>query len=285
MLFEIIKSAVFGVLEGVCEWLPISSTGHLILLEEFLSFKISESERLNAQFASTFDVVIQLGAILAVILVYLPVFNIKKRENRVLWRNVAIATLPAAIIGILADALCEKYFGRDLDAILFTPTTVAIALIFYGILFIITELFYGKRERAKNPTSKNITPLTALSIGFFQALAIIPGTSRSGATILGARLLGVSRRESAKFSFFLAIPVILGASLLKISELSSFLSQSGEQIPVRAILILAVAFTISFLVSAVTIKFLTDFVKKHSFIPFGIYRIALGIAVLIFLKA
>lgn len=285
MLFEIIKSAVFGVLEGVCEWLPISSTGHLILLEEFLSFKISESERLNAQFASTFDVVIQLGAILAVILVYLPVFNIKKRENRVLWRNVAIATLPAAIIGILADALCEKYFGRDLDAILFTPTTVAIALIFYGILFIITELFYGKRERAKNPTSKNITPLTALSIGFFQALAIIPGTSRSGATILGARLLGVSRRESAKFSFFLAIPVILGASLLKISELSNFLSQSGEQIPVRAILILAVAFTISFLVSAVTIKFLTEFVKKHSFIPFGIYRIALGIAVLIFLKA
>lgn len=285
MLFEIIKSAVFGVLEGICEWLPISSTGHLILLEEFLSFKISESERLNAQFASTFDVVIQLGAILAVILVYLPVFNIKKRENRVLWRNVAIATLPAAIIGILADALCEKYFGRDLDAILFTPTTVAIALIFYGILFIITELFYGKRERAKNPTSKNITPLTALSIGFFQALAIIPGTSRSGATILGARLLGVSRRESAKFSFFLAIPVILGASLLKISELSNFLSQSGEQIPVRAILILAVAFTISFLVSAVTIKFLTEFVKKHSFIPFGIYRIALGIAVLIFLKA
>lgn len=285
MLFEIIKSAVFGVLEGVCEWLPISSTGHLILLEEFLSFKISESERLNAQFASTFDVVIQLGAILAVILVYLPVFNIKKRENRVLWRNVAIATLPAAIIGILADTLCEKYFGRDLDAILFTPTTVAIALIFYGILFIITELFYGKRERAKNPMSKNITPLTALSIGFFQALAIIPGTSRSGATILGARLLGVSRRESAKFSFFLAIPVILGASLLKISELSSFLSQSGEQIPVRAILILAVAFTISFLVSAVTIKFLTEFVKKHSFIPFGIYRIALGIAVLIFLKA
>lgn len=285
MLFEIIKSAVFGVLEGVCEWLPISSTGHLILLEEFLSFKISESERLNVQFASTFDVVIQLGAILAVILVYLPVFNIKKRENRVLWRNVAIATLPAAIIGILADALCEKYFGRDLDAILFTPTTVAIALIFYGILFIITELFYGKRERAKNPTSKNITPLTALSIGFFQALAIIPGTSRSGATILGARLLGVSRRESAKFSFFLAIPVILGASLLKISELSNFLSQSGEQIPVRAILILAVAFTISFLVSAVTIKFLTEFVKKHSFIPFGIYRIALGIAVLIFLKA
>lgn len=285
MLFEIIKSAVFGVLEGVCEWLPISSTGHLILLEEFLSFKISESERLNVQFASTFDVVIQLGAILAVILVYLPVFNIKKRENRVLWRNVAIATLPAAIIGILADTLCEKHFGRDLDAILFTPTTVAIALIFYGILFIITELFYGKRERAKNPTSKNITPLTALSIGFFQALAIIPGTSRSGATILGARLLGVSRRESAKFSFFLAIPVILGASLLKISELSDFLSQSGEQIPVRAILILAVAFTISFLVSAVTIKFLTEFVKKHSFIPFGIYRIALGIAVLIFLKA
>lgn len=286
MLFEIIKSAVFGVLEGVCEWLPISSTGHLILLEEFLSFKISESERLNAQFASTFDVVIQLGAILAVILVYLPVFNIKKRENRVLWRNVAIATLPAAIIGIIADTLCEKHFGRDLDAILFTPTTVAIALIFYGILFIITELFYGKRERAKNPTtSRNITPLTALSIGFFQALAIIPGTSRSGATILGARLLGVSRRESAKFSFFLAIPVILGASLLKISELSDFLSQSGEQIPVRAILILAVAFTISFLVSAVTIKFLTEFVKKHSFIPFGIYRIALGIAVLIFLKA
>lgn len=285
MLFEIIKSAVFGVLEGVCEWLPISSTGHLILLEEFLSFKISESERLNVQFASTFDVVIQLGAILAVILVYLPVFNIKKRENRVLWRNVAIATLPAAIIGIIADTLCEKHFGRDLDAILFTPTTVAIALIFYGILFIITELFYGKRERAKNPTSKNIMPLTALSIGFFQALAIIPGTSRSGATILGARLLGVSRRESAKFSFFLAIPVILGASLLKISELSNFLSQSGEQIPVRAILILAVAFTISFLVSAVTIKFLTEFVKKHSFIPFGIYRIALGIAVLIFLKA
>lgn len=285
MLFEIIKSAVFGVLEGVCEWLPISSTGHLILLEEFLSFKISESESLNAQFASTFDVVIQLGAILAVILVYLPVFNIKKRENRVLWRNVAIATLPAAIIGIIADTLCEKHFGRDLDAILFTPTTVAIALIFFGILFIITELFYGKRERAKNPTSKNITPLTALSIGFFQALAIIPGTSRSGATILGARLLGVSRRESAKFSFFLAIPVILGASLLKISELSNFLSQSGEQIPVRAILILAVAFTISFLVSAVTIKFLTEFVKKHSFIPFGIYRIALGIAVLIFLKA
>ena len=280
MLFEIFKAIIFGIVEGICEWLPISSTGHLILLEEFLSLNISENQALNEQFANMFDVVIQLGAVLSIALLYFKRLDIRKKENLTLWRNIIIATIPAALIGFLADELCEKLTGLGIDALLFTPKTVALALIIYGILFIAVEQI----SKAKNRKATTITPISAFFIGCFQALAIIPGTSRSGATILGARILGIDRQKATEFSFFAAIPIIFGASALKIFEFSAFTYDSGATLPSLAIIVLAVAFIISFAVSTLAVKFLTDFVKKHTFIPFGIYRIALGIAVLLILK-
>lgn len=280
MLFEIFKAVIFGIVEGICEWLPISSTGHLILLEEFLSLDISNDQALNEQFANMFDVVIQLGAVLAIAVLYFKKFDIRKKENITLWKNIIIATLPAAIIGFAADKICEKLAGVGIDTLLFNPKTVATALIIYGILFIAVE----KTNQRKNGRSLSVTPLTAFLIGCFQSLAIIPGTSRSGATILGARILGIDRCEATEFSFFAAIPIIFGASALKIFEFFSFMRESSLSLPSLAITVLTVAFTVSFLVSVITVKLLTDFVKKHTFIPFGIYRIILGIAVLIIIK-
>ena len=276
MLLDILKAILFGVVEGVCEWLPISSTGHLILLERIVPLSVSNDPALNLQFCSTFEVVIQLGAILAVVVLYFERLNPFKRQNLALWKNLIMATLPAAIIGLLADIACEKLFGVDLDTLLFVPQIVAAALIIYGIIFILVEKF----GRTSINTARPITLREALAIGFFQALALIPGTSRSGATIIGARTLGLDRQSAAEFSFFAAIPAILGASALKLFDFGKFIIESKANPTVNAILVLAISFLTAFLVSLLAIKLLLGFIRSHSFIPFGIYRIILGIIVL-----
>ncbi|MBO7303312.1 MAG: undecaprenyl-diphosphate phosphatase, partial [Clostridia bacterium] len=262
----------------ICEWLPISSTGHLILLGELISLDISADPEINSQFSAMFDVVIQLGAILAVVILYFNKLNPFKRENLPLWKKLILATLPAAIIGFGADILCEKRFGIDLDTLLFTPHIVATALIIYGIIFILVELL-GKKEK----DGITVTNTSSLAIGFFQALAIIPGTSRSGATILGARILGLDKKSAAEFSFFAAVPAILGASALKIFEFTDFVVTKNLTLTKSAYALLAVAFFTALLISLISIKLLLGFIRRHSFIPFGIYRILLGIAVLLIL--
>ena len=277
MLFDIFKAIIFGIVEGVCEWLPISSTGHLILLDKLISLNVSENELLNTQFKNMFDVVIQLGAILAVIVIYFKKLTPTKKENLPLLGKLILATLPTALIGFLADALCEKFMGTDVDTLLFTPFTVALALIVYGIIFVLAE----RSNRLKKRSNAEITPAYAIGIGLFQALAIIPGTSRSGATILGARLLGINKTDATEFSFFAAVPAILGASALKIFEFGSFMSKSNARLEASAYILLISAFICAFLVSVPIIKFLIGFLRKHTLIPFGIYRIALGITVLL----
>ena len=276
MLFDILKAILFGIVEGVSEWLPVSSTGHLILFEQIVPLSISEDPELNLQFRSMFDVVIQLGAILAVAFLYFKKLNPFKKENFPLWKKLIIATIPAAVIGLCADIACEKLFGVDLDTLLFVPQVVASALIVYGLIFILVEKFGKASKIADRPVSTR----EALAIGFFQALAIIPGTSRSGATIIGARTLGLDRQNAAEFSFFAAIPAILGASALKLFDFGKFLIQDKATLTLNALIILAVAFLTAFSVSLLSIKLLLGFIRKHSFIPFGIYRIILGIIVL-----
>ena len=277
MLTDLFTAIIYGIVEGVCEWLPISSTGHLILLEELISLDISPNSELNLQFRSMFDVVIQLGAILAVIILYFNKLNPFKRENLPLWSRLIIATLPLAFIGFGADLLCESLLGKDLDALLFVPQTVAAALIIYGIFFILVELLGNKAQNGYSPVTKR----SALAIGFFQALAIIPGTSRSGATILGARILGLNKQSATEFSFFAAVPAILGASALKIFEFTEFLCVSDATLTANAYVLLFAAFLVALLVSLIAIKLLLGFIRNHSFIPFGIYRIILGITVLL----
>lgn len=279
MLFDLLKAILFGIVEGICEWLPISSTGHLILLEEILSLNVSDDPILNMQFRTMFEVVIQLGAILAVVVIYFNRLNPFERNNRPLWIKLILATLPAAAIGFAADALCQATLGVDLDALLFVPQTVASALIIYGIAFILLEL--SKRNKKAEASELQITNKSALAIGFFQALAIIPGTSRSGATILGARLLGLDKKSSTEFSFFAAVPAILGASFLKIIEFSQFMISSRSTLSSQAYLLLTTAFFTAFAVSVPILKLLISFLRGHSFIPFGIYRILLGITVFI----
>lgn len=285
MVIEYIKAIIYGIIEGITEWLPISSTGHLILTEKLLRFNLEDTfgAEFAAQFLSMFDVVIQLGAILAVAFIYfkkLFPFGKEKGEVWALWGKLVLATLPAAVIGLAADALCERFFGKNLDALLFNHSVVASALIVYGIIFILVEMFAPKHDISEGKVGNK----SALAIGFFQALAIIPGTSRSGATILGARILGIPRKSAAEFSFLAAIPIISAASLLKAVDFFSYCHESSTAIPPQALLILLIAGAVAFLVSILTINFLTDFVKKHSFTSFGIYRIVLGVCVLCFLK-
>jgi undecaprenyl-diphosphatase len=265
-IVELLKALLYGMTEGITEWLPVSSTGHLILLGEILPLPVS------AAFSETFDVVIQLGAILAVVVLFFRKLNpfspaktaSERRDTRRLWYRAGVGVIPSAFIGFLLDDW--------LDAHLYNSLTVAATLILYGVLFILVE-----RRRpaggAKIPDVGDLGYSTALGIGLFQVLALIPGTSRSGATILGAMLLGASRCAAAEFSFFLAIPTMLGAGLLKIGKLFS------EGVPVTAAEwgILAVGCISAFLVSLAVIRFLMDFVKRHSFAAFGWYRILLGI--------
>ena len=267
---EILKAILFGIVEGITEWLPVSSTGHLILLNEFVTLNMSDA------FQSMFDVVIQLGAILAVIVLFfnkLNPFSLKKNEEEkkqtwTLWFRVIAAIIPSGVVGVLLDDW--------MDAHLHNATVVSIALILYGIAFLLVERRKpGKHER-QIADVHDIDLKTALLIGAFQCLSLIPGTSRSGSTILGALLIGVSRGAGAEFSFFMAIPTMLGASAIK--GLKFILS--GVTATSTEISVLVVGCVVSFLVSLLVIRGLMEYVRKHSFSVFGVYRIVLGIAVL-----
>ena len=273
-LIEILKVIVLGIVEGITEWLPISSTGHLILVDEFLKLKATE------EFKEMFDVVIQLGAILAVIVIYFKKLWPVDRENAehkvawnkdklILWGKILIACIPAAVIGILFDDTIDKYF--------YNPYVVSITLIIYGIAFIIIEVLHKGKEFKITSLGK-MSIKTALIIGVFQVLALIPGTSRSGATIVGAMLIGTDRTTAAEFTFYLAIPVMLGASLLKMVKFIL----GGGVLGSAEIIYLLVGMAVAFIVSIIVIKFLMAYIKKHDFKVFGIYRIILGIAVLVF---
>lgn len=266
---EILKVILIGIVEGITEWLPISSTGHMILLNEFIKLDVSED------FWEMFEVVIQLGAIMAVVVLYFEKLNpfskkkdkSKKKETMQIWYKVIIACLPAAVIGLLLDDWIDEHF--------YNYVVVAIMLIVYGVLFIIMEN-YNKSRKPKMKTLAQLDYKTAALIGVFQILALIPGTSRSGATILGAILLGTSRSLAAEFTFFLGIPVMFGASLLKIVK-------HGLAFSAAEIGILILGMVVAFVVSVFAIRFLVGYIKKHDFKFFGIYRIVLGIAVLVIL--
>lgn len=289
MIIEFLKSILFGIVEGITEWLPVSSTGHLILLDEFVSLNVAPElgATFSEEYKSMFEVVIQLGAILAVAVIYFNKLNpfarkkssYEKKGTWVLWGKVALACVPAALVGIVGDKILEKVTGKNIDGWLFNWAVVAAALIIYGVLFIIIEKFHKPRKRQVERV-EDITIRQALAIGCFQMLSIVPGTSRSGSTILGARMIGVSRPAAAEFSFFLGMPVIAGASLIKALGFVSYVSESGISIPPTAIVSLITATVVSFAVSLVVVKFLVDFVKRHSFIPFGVYRIILGVLVI-----
>lgn len=278
-LIELFKAALFGVIEGITEWLPISSTGHMILFNEFMPLQVSE------EFYSMFEVVIQLGAILAVVVIFWnAIFPFQKppydpRRIRtglisylrmdivMLWLKILVACVPAAVIGLL--------FNEMFEALFYNYTTVAIALIVFGIAFLIIETRH-KGKQARVNSLEEITFQLALLIGVFQLIAaIFPGTSRSGATIVGALLLGVSRTVAAEFTFFLAIPVMFGASLLKIV-------QFGFHFTGMEVAILLTGMIVAFVVSILVIKFLMGYIKKHDFKVFGWYRIVLGIVVLLY---
>jgi undecaprenyl-diphosphatase len=267
--FELLKAVLFGIVEGVTEWLPVSSTGHMILLDEFIHLQVSP------EFYEMFQVVIQLGAILAVILLFFHKLNpfspqkdaVQKKNTWTLWFKVVVAVLPSAVLGLLLDDW--------MDAHLYNYIVVAITLILYGVAFLFAEKA-NTNKSAKFDTVHNIDYKTALLIGAFQCLSLIPGTSRSGATILGAIILGVSRSAGAEFSFFLAIPTMLGASALKLLKfLLSGVSATGLEIAV-----LAVGCVVSLIVSLLVIKGLMEYVRKRSFAVFGVYRIVLGILVI-----
>ncbi|MBE6549696.1 MAG: undecaprenyl-diphosphate phosphatase [Ruminococcaceae bacterium] len=289
MIIEFLKAILFGIVEGITEWLPVSSTGHLILLDEFLSLNVAS--HLGAEFAKEywdmFEVVIQLGAILAVVVMFfgkLNPFSPKKSSSEkkgtwTLWAKVCVGSIPAAIIGIVLDKIIEKASGKDIDGWLYNWQVVSIALIVYGVLFIIIERAY-KHKKSSVVSVDDISFSQAALIGCFQALAIIPGTSRSGSTILGSRLIGISRPAAAEFSFFMGIPAMAGASLLKTYGFLDYVSEANVSVPFSAYAILLCAALVAFIVSMIAIKFLMEFVKKHSFAPFGVYRIILGALVI-----
>lgn len=270
---ELLKAVLFGIVEGVTEWLPISSTGHLILLNEFITLNVSD------EFRSMFDVVIQLGAILAVIVLFFHKLNPfsprktegEKKQTWQLWFKVIAAIIPSGIVGVLFDDWMEAHFHN--------ATVVSIALIVYGVAFILVERRNARRVGGK--TVEDVYAIdykTALLIGCFQCLSLIPGTSRSGSTILGAILIGVGRSAGAEFSFFMAIPTMLGASAIKgLKFLLSGVSTTGTEIGV-----LIVGCVVSFLVSLLVIRGLMEYVRKHSFSAFGVYRIILGVVVLVY---
>lgn len=289
IFFELLKAILYGIVEGITEWLPVSSTGHLILLGEWLPFSFTDNARLMAEFSEMFDVVIQLGAILAVIIMFwrkLCPFGKQKtaQEKRSTWRlwlRVVIASVPAALVGIVLDKVLEKLTSKDIDGWLYNAYVVAAALIVYGVAFIVIEKIHAKKNVTPAVNSvEDISCKKAFAVGMFQALSIVPGTSRSGSTILGSMMLGLSRTAAAEFSFFMAIPAMVGASGIKALGFVKYISEASVSVPLEAWLILAVASIVSFAVSMAAIKFLMDFVKRHSFASFGVYRIILGALVL-----
>lgn len=268
-LMEIFKAIILGVIEGITEWLPISSTGHMILVDEFLQLSMS------AEFKEMFFVVVQLGAIMAVVVLYwkkiFPFSFDKKpfvqKDIIVMWLKIVVACIPAAIVGILFDDKINELF--------YNFQTVATTLIVFGILFIVVEN-YNQGKRPKVNDIKYLTFKMAIIIGLWQLIAaVFPGTSRSGATIVGALLLGVSREVAAEFTFFLAIPVMFGASLLKLVKF-------GVVFKSFELVILGVGMVVAFFVSILAIKFLVGYIKKHDFKIFGWYRIVLGCILLVY---
>ena len=268
-MLEILKAILFGIVEGITEWLPISSTGHMILLDEFINLKVSD------EFYNLFQVVIQLGAILAVVVMYFKTicpfgFGKTKQERKDtwnLWGKILVACLPAAIIGILFDDWLDEH--------LYNSIVVSLTLIIYGIIFIIIESKQiGKR------TTKELNTITykqAAGVGCFQLLSLIPGTSRSGSTIIGGLILGLDRNVAARFTFFLAIPVMVGASLLKLLK---YILNVGFVFQANELILLGIGSLVAFIVSILIIKFLMDYIRKHDFKVFGFYRIVLGIIVI-----
>lgn len=292
MLIEALKAFFIGIVEGITEWLPVSSTGHMILVDEFIKLNVS------GEFLELFLVVIQLGAILAVLILYFNKLNPfspkktapEKKGTWRLWGMVVIGCIPAAVIGIVLDDWFHEHF--------YNAITVSIALIVYGIVFIVIEMYHkrkkggstqavqGKHARHnaeaaqsfyKIETVDEIDAKTALKIGAFQCLAIVPGTSRSGSTIIGGLLTGCSRVAASEFSFFLAIPVMFGWGLLKTAK---YLLNIGLVMTGTEIMVLGIGIVTAFIVSVISIKFLIGFVKKHSFIAFGVYRIVIGVIVI-----
>ena len=269
-MIELIKAVLFGIVEGITEWLPISSTGHLILLNEFVTLNVSE------EFGSMFDVVIQLGAILAVIVLFFHKLNPfapsksadQKKQTWDLWFKVVAAIIPSGVVGVLLDDW--------MDAHLHNGIVVSVALIVYGVAFLLVERKNQGKHLKRITDVHDIDYKTAILIGVFQCLSLIPGTSRSGSTILGAILIGVGRSAGAEFSFFMAIPTMLGASAIKgLKFVLSGVTATGTEIGV-----LVVGSVVSFVVSLLVIKGLMEYVRKHSFAAFGVYRIILGAAVL-----
>ena len=267
-LIEILKVIILGIVEGITEWLPISSTGHMILVDEFIKLNVS------AAFKEMFLVVIQLGAIMAVVVLYFEKLNpfssrknaMQKRETFSLWYKVIVACIPAAVIGLKFDNMMEAMF--------YNYQTVAVTLIFYGILFIVIEN-WNKNRRPTVNTLEELSYSRAIMIGIFQVLSLVPGTSRSGSTIIGAILIGTSRQVAAEFTFFLAIPVMFGASLLKMVKFG--FDYTGQEV-ITLLLGMAVAFVVSIL----AIKFLVGYIKTNDFKAFGWYRIILGILVILY---
>lgn len=270
-MIEVLKAVLFGIVEGITEWLPVSSTGHLILLNEFINLNVSE------EFQSMFDVVIQLGAILAVCALFFRKLNPfdrgkneeQKKQTWTLWFKVIAAIIPSGVVGVLFDDWMDTHLRNGI--------VVAVMLIVYGVAFIAVEKWNERRELRYHDVN-NLPWGTAMIIGVSQCLSLVPGTSRSGSTILGGILAGVSRGTAAEFSFFMAIPTMVGASGIKL--LKFFLS--GVSFTAMDMLILLVGCTVSYIVSLLVIKGLMNYVRKHSFSAFGIYRIVLGIAVLLY---
>ncbi|MBR3421903.1 MAG: undecaprenyl-diphosphate phosphatase [Ruminococcus sp.] len=289
MILEFLKSVILGIVEGITEWLPVSSTGHLILVNEFLNLNVSSDEAANEAFIKMFDVVIQLGAIMAVVIIFWKKLFPFGRENNPhpwkkegfgayvkadimqMWFKVVVACLPAAVIGLLVDDWVDKHF--------YNPWVVAIALITFGVAFILVEN-WNKNRKPKVSSIAELTYQAALIIGGFQLIAaLFPGTSRSGATIVGALLIGISRTVAAEFTFYLAVPVMFGASLLKIVK---YVVKDGGTFSLAETGILLVGMVVAFAVSIFVIKFLMDYIKKHDFKVFGWYRIVLGALVLLY---
>ncbi|MDO5044067.1 MAG: undecaprenyl-diphosphate phosphatase [Coriobacteriia bacterium] len=290
-IIEILKIILIGVVEGLTEWLPISSTGHMILLDEFIKLQVSED------FWNMFLVVIQLGAILAVVILYFAKLNpfsssksaYEKKETWTIWGKIFVGVLPAAILGLLLNDWMEEH--------LYNPSVVAAALIVYGIAFIVVEVMrerdsskqtakgahFARSEEAldEDDALLDISYPKALGIGFFQVLSLVPGTSRSGSTILGGLILGTSRTTATEFSFFMAIPVMFGASLLKIVKFFV----KGNTFSSQELFILGLGMFVALLVSILSIKFLLKFIKTNDFKPFGIYRIILGVLVIAYFIA
>lgn len=270
-MLELIKAIIFGIVEGITEWLPISSTGHMILLQEIMPLKVSD------EFYSMFEVVIQLGAILAVVVLFWKQIwpfqwkdktkPVVKKDIFLMWIKIVVACIPAAVVGVLFDDLIDKY--------LYNYVTVSLALIIFGVAFILIENYNRGRKPVVTQLSQ-ITYQTALIIGLFQLIAaVFPGTSRSGATIVGALLIGVSRTVAAEFTFFLAIPVMFGASLLKLVKFGFGFTAAEAGI-------LVVGMAVAFVVSVFVLRFLMEYIKKHDFKVFGWYRIILGLLVLLY---